>query len=153
MPCAQVCTCLTYKCAHALHAMTDKNCTCACISFLAQAWSFMSAHYCELCNMWLNSPTQWADHKMARKHRKNLRKMGPPPRCWNSDASDEGDRKGSSPKKELLNSAHQSDGVIAMIQWLWTNAIMTSIQEEYMRELYNNSMQLPECLWVVSPVG
>ena len=34
------------------------------------------AKYCDLCEMWLNGPTQWEDHKIGKKHKKNLRKMG-----------------------------------------------------------------------------
>ena len=29
------------------------------------------AVYCDDCQMWLNSPTQWEDHKIGKKHRKN----------------------------------------------------------------------------------
>ena len=31
--------------------------------------------YCERCEMWLGS-TQWQDHKIGRKHKKNRRKPG-----------------------------------------------------------------------------
>ena len=31
------------------------------------------AIYCEDCEMWLYGPTQWDDHKLGRKHRKNVR--------------------------------------------------------------------------------
>ncbi|CAE8637757.1 unnamed protein product [Polarella glacialis] len=30
------------------------------------------ATYCQHCDMWLNSPTQWADHKIGKKHRKQF---------------------------------------------------------------------------------
>ena len=72
------------------------------------------AVYCEYCEMWLNGPTQWEDHKIGKKHKKNVRRRGPPPRCWNSYAGDEGNRKGSPPKKKLLTSAHQSHDPIAV---------------------------------------
>ena len=29
------------------------------------------AIYCEYCEMWLNGPTQFSDHLIGRKHRKN----------------------------------------------------------------------------------
>ena len=29
------------------------------------------AIHCDICNMWLNGPTQWEDHKLGRKHRRN----------------------------------------------------------------------------------
>jgi hypothetical protein len=32
------------------------------------------AVYCEDCEMWLNGPTQWEDHKIGKKHRKNLKR-------------------------------------------------------------------------------
>ena len=32
------------------------------------------AVYCEECDMWLNGPTQWEDHKVGKKHKKNMKK-------------------------------------------------------------------------------
>ena len=32
------------------------------------------AVYCVLCDIWLNGPTQWDDHKLGKKHRKNVEK-------------------------------------------------------------------------------
>ena len=29
--------------------------------------------YCQLCEMWLNGPTQLEDHKIGKKHKKNVR--------------------------------------------------------------------------------
>lgn len=34
------------------------------------------AIWCPDCEMWLNGPTQWEDHKVGKKHKKNLRKAG-----------------------------------------------------------------------------
>ena len=34
------------------------------------------AKYCEDCEMWLNGPTQWEDHKIGKKHKKNVKKGG-----------------------------------------------------------------------------
>ena len=34
------------------------------------------AVYCEDCEMWLNGPTQWEDHKIGKKHKKNVAKGG-----------------------------------------------------------------------------
>ena len=31
------------------------------------------AVYCEFCEMWLNGPTQWEDHKIGKKHKKHVR--------------------------------------------------------------------------------
>ena len=31
------------------------------------------AVYCQDCEMWLNGPVQWEDHKWGKKHKKNLR--------------------------------------------------------------------------------
>ena len=32
------------------------------------------AVYCLDCEMWLNGPTQWEDHKWGKKHKKNLQR-------------------------------------------------------------------------------
>ena len=32
--------------------------------------------YCEHCEMWLNGSTQWEDHKIGNKHKKNTCKPG-----------------------------------------------------------------------------
>ena len=32
------------------------------------------AIYCEECEMWLNGGTQWEDHKIGKKHKKNVKK-------------------------------------------------------------------------------
>ena len=32
------------------------------------------AIYCRFCTMWLNGPTQWADHENGKKHRKAVRR-------------------------------------------------------------------------------
>ena len=42
------------------------------------------AVYCKHCEMWLNGPTQWEDHKIGKKHKKNVRQKDPHPRCWSS---------------------------------------------------------------------
>ena len=42
------------------------------------------AVYCQDCEMWLNGPTQWEDHKFGKKHKKNLQRKqqgGPTPRA------------------------------------------------------------------------
>ena len=31
------------------------------------------AIHCNVCNMWLNGPSQWEDHKIGKKHKKNLK--------------------------------------------------------------------------------
>ena len=33
-----------------------------------------NAIYCEDCEMWLNGPLQWEDHKIGKKHKKNSKK-------------------------------------------------------------------------------
>ena len=30
--------------------------------------------WCPACDMWVNGPTQWEDHKIGKKHNKNLKK-------------------------------------------------------------------------------
>ena len=42
------------------------------------------AVYCKHCEMWLNGPTQWEDHKISKNHKKNVRQKDPHPRCWSS---------------------------------------------------------------------
>ena len=32
------------------------------------------AVYCEDCEMWLNGPTQWEDHKIGKKHKKRSKR-------------------------------------------------------------------------------
>ena len=36
-----------------------------------------AAVYCEDCEMWLNGPTQWEDHKIGKKHKKHIQGAGP----------------------------------------------------------------------------
>ena len=84
-----------------------------------------AACFCKDCQMWLQ-PTQLEDHKIGRKHRKNVRRRGLPPRCWNSYAGDEGNRKQSPPKKKLLASAYQSDDPITVR----CNAIISAHQSD-----------------------
>ena len=31
--------------------------------------------YCRDCEMWLNGPTQWEDHKVGKKHKKNFKRQ------------------------------------------------------------------------------
>ena len=45
--------------------------------------------YCNCCDMWLNGPTQWEDHKVGKKHKKNSRR--PPYAETSSTASSIGD--------------------------------------------------------------
>ena len=35
------------------------------------------AVYCEDCEMWLNGPTQWEDHKIGKKHKKHFARTRP----------------------------------------------------------------------------
>ena len=38
--------------------------------------------YCEICLMWLNGSTQWEDHLIGKKHKKNCKQQGTGmPRC------------------------------------------------------------------------
>jgi hypothetical protein len=36
--------------------------------------STSTAVYCKQCQTWLNGPRQWEDHKIGKKHRKNVQK-------------------------------------------------------------------------------
>jgi len=64
--------------------------TCTCPPFIAPCGDLESpdlqqetpeskegAVYCEDCEMWLNGPTQWEDHKIGKKHKKNLARTHP----------------------------------------------------------------------------
>ena len=31
--------------------------------------------YCEICEMWLSGPIQWEDHKIGKKHKKNMKRQ------------------------------------------------------------------------------
>ena len=33
------------------------------------------AVYCRDCEMWLNGPTQWEDHKVGKKHKRNFKRQ------------------------------------------------------------------------------
>ena len=33
------------------------------------------AIFCQECELWLNSPTQWEDHKIGGKHTKNVERI------------------------------------------------------------------------------
>ena len=35
----------------------------------------VDAGYCEICVMWLNGPTQWEDHLIGKKHKKNCKRQ------------------------------------------------------------------------------
>ena len=50
--------------------------------------------YCEYCQMWLNGPTQWEDHKIGKKHTKNV-KNGKAGGIKDKDKPDEPDGIGS----------------------------------------------------------
>ena len=32
------------------------------------------AVYCEVCEFWLNGPTEWEDHKIGKKHKRRIRR-------------------------------------------------------------------------------
>ena len=44
----------------------------AAVSYATPAEDEM-ATYCEICQMWLNGPTQWENHKIGKKHTKNVK--------------------------------------------------------------------------------
>ena len=31
--------------------------------------------FCKICDMWVNGPQQWSDHKMSKRHKKNCQKQ------------------------------------------------------------------------------
>ena len=72
--------------------------------------------------MWLNGPTQWEDHKIGKKHRKNLRRRGQPPKCSrNSYAGDDGNGKDSprdNPRQNIVSMLpdNELDEAISVIK-------------------------------------
>ena len=34
------------------------------------------AVFCEQCQMWINGHTQWLDHRIGKKHKKNCKRFG-----------------------------------------------------------------------------
>ena len=48
------------------------------------------AIFCKHCEMWLNGPTQWADHEIGKKHRKAVRRdLGLDEDTWKSEKGDD----------------------------------------------------------------
>ena len=46
------------------------------------------AIYCEDCEMWLNGPTQWEDHKIGKMHKRKARRSEPLPKKSDDDGCD-----------------------------------------------------------------
>ena len=36
---------------------------------------YVDAIYCEICELWLNGATQWENHTIRKKHKKNLKRV------------------------------------------------------------------------------
>ena len=34
---------------------------------------FPRAIFCDICLMWMNGPSQWADHQISKKHRRHVK--------------------------------------------------------------------------------
>ena len=56
----------------------------------------VTAVYCQECQKWLNGPRQWEDHKIGKKHRKNVQKG----------------RQGKNPKEEVPNATTPKKEVV-----------------------------------------
>ena len=75
---------LSFVCSFSLSVLESASLVCPSVAFLlAQALAFTmvadgaenedGAVYCKYCDMWLNGPSQWEDHKLGKKHRKATR--------------------------------------------------------------------------------
>ena len=67
-----------------------------------------TAVYCQECQAWLNGPRQWEDHKIGKKHRKNVQKDRQGKRDTAAKAS---------PKKEVKPDP-EPEGQSDMWDWL-----------------------------------
>ncbi|CAJ1335663.1 unnamed protein product [Effrenium voratum] len=72
------------------------------------------AIYCKPCKMWLNGPTQWADHEIGKKHRKAVRRQQAAKHAG-CEEEDEQPRPipaefGKGPRKDERSEAEQGEG-------------------------------------------
>ena len=70
-----------------------------------------AAKYCPDCEMWLNGPTQWEDHKIGKKHKKNVKKGGPSKTPASSKAKAKARAKGLSkqPPEEAAGESPEAE--------------------------------------------
>ena len=54
--------------------------------------SFSESVYCEICEMWLNGPLQWEDHKIGKKHKENIKRQESVPSLNNNCEKDINDK-------------------------------------------------------------
>ena len=89
-----------------------------------------TAVYCPECQTWLNGPRQWEDHKIGKKHRKNVQKQ-------RAGASSGSTNKAASPKKAnepivAPPEREETEGKSEMADWL--NAGVDAIVKSQVRE-------------------
>ena len=90
-----------------------------------------TAVYCPECQTWLNGPRQWEDHKIGKKHRKNVQKQRA------GSASGTTKQQGASPKKAnepivAPPEREETEGKSEMADWL--NAGVDEIVKSQVRE-------------------
>ena len=78
-----------------------------------------AAKYCPDCEMWLNGPTQWDDHKIGKKHKKNVKKGGPSKTPALSKA------KAKQPPEEATGESPEAEEAMT------TPAVMEDVNQQY----------------------
>ena len=78
-----------------------------------------AAKYCPDCEMWLNGPTQWEDHKIGKKHKKNVKKGGPSKTPALSKA------KAKQPPEEATGESPEAEEAMT------TPAVMEDVNQQY----------------------
>ena len=78
-----------------------------------------AAKHCPDCEMWLNGPTQWEDHKIGKKHKKNVKKGGPSKTPALSKA------KAKQPPEEATGESPEAEEAMT------TPAVMEDVNQQY----------------------
>ena len=67
------------------------------------------AVYCEVCEFWLNGPTEWEDHQIGKQHKKNTEKQAAPV----NNNSKSGGLKPQGGALEAPQPQHMQGGILA----------------------------------------
>ena len=86
------------------------------------------AEYCEICEMWLNGPTQWEDHRIGKKHKKNI---------WRQENGFPANSKCGKKKKSTGKGVEIPKGTAFLIEQsaIYDDAVKTFILSLYKRGL------------------
>ena len=82
-----------------------------------------AAKYCPDCEMWLNGPIQWEDHKIGKKHKKNVKKGGPSKTPASSKAKAKAEAK--QPPEEAAGESPEAEEAMT------TPAAMEDVNQQY----------------------